>query len=102
MEGGTVFHFVTDGIESALEKARKAANGKDIRIGGGTSTIRQYLQAGHIDEMHLAFSSVFLGSGEHLFVGSDGYDLDLPKLGFTDVQTTQGNRAVHVILKKAT
>jgi dihydrofolate reductase len=65
MKGGTIFHFVTDGIESALEKARKAANGKDVRIGGGTSTIRQFLQAGYIDEMHLAFALVFFGSGEH-------------------------------------
>jgi dihydrofolate reductase len=96
MKGGTVFHFVTDGIESALEKARKSANGKDIRIGGGTSTIRQYLQAGHIDEMHLAFSPVFLGAGEHVFAG-----IDLPRLGFTETQTTYGERATHVILKKS-
>jgi len=95
MEGGTIFHFITDGIESALEKARKAANGKDIRIGGGTSTIRQYLQAGHIDEMHLAISPVFLGTGEHFFAG-----IDLPKLGFTETQTTNGSRTTHVILKK--
>jgi dihydrofolate reductase len=95
MEGGTVFHFVTDGIESALEKARKAANGKDIRIGGGTSTIRQYLEAGHIDEMHLAVSPVLLGSGEHLFAG-----IDLPKLGFTGTQIFYGKGACHVILKK--
>lgn len=96
MKGGTVFHFVTGGIESALEKARKAANGKDIRIGGGTSTIRQFLQAGHIDEMHLAFAPVFLGSGEHLFAG-----IDLPGLGFTETQTMYGNSATHVLLKKA-
>jgi dihydrofolate reductase len=96
MAGGTVFHFVTDGIESALEKARKAANGKDIRIGGGTSTIRQFLQAGHIDEMHLAFSPVLLGVGEHLFAG-----IDLPKLGFTETETTLGKRATHVVLKKS-
>jgi dihydrofolate reductase len=96
MEGGTVFHFITDGIESALEKARKAANGKDIRIGGGTSTIRQFLQAGHIDEMHLAFAPVFLGSGEHLFAG-----IDLPKLGFTETQTSYGKGATHVILNKS-
>lgn len=95
MQGNTVFHFVTDGIESALEKARKAANGKDIRIGGGTSTVRQYLQAGHIDEMHLAFSPVFLGSGEHLFHG-----IDLPALGFTETQTMYGRRATHVMLTK--
>lgn len=95
MKGGTTFHFVTDGIDSALEKARKAANGKDIRIGGGVSTIRQYLQAGHIDEMHLAFSSIFLGSGENFFVG-----LDLPRLGFTEIQTISGKSATHVLLKR--
>ena len=95
MKGETVFHFVTDGIESALEKARKAANGKGIRIGGGTSTVRQFLQAGYIDEMHLAFSPVFLGSGEHLFHG-----IDLPALGFTETQTMYGRRATHVMLTK--
>lgn len=95
MKGGTTFHFVTDGIESALDKARKAANGKDIRIGGGVSTVRQYLQAGYIDEMHLAVSPVFLGSGEHLFAG-----INLPKLGFTETQTTYGKGATHVILRK--
>jgi dihydrofolate reductase len=96
MKGGTVFHFVTGGIESALEKARTAANGKDIRIGGGTSTIRQFLQAGYIDEMHIAFSPVFLGSGEHLFAG-----IDLPRLGFTETQAVYGKGATHVILKKS-
>ena len=96
MKGETVFHFVTDGIESALEKARRAANGKDIRIGGGTSTIRQFLQAGYIDEIHLAFSPVFLGSGEHLFDG-----IDLAKLGFRLTQTAYGKNAVHVILEKS-
>jgi dihydrofolate reductase len=100
MKGGTVFHFVTDGIESALEKAMKAADGKDIRIGGGASTIRQYLQAGHIDEMHLAFSPVFLGSGEHLFAGTDGSRVDLPELGFTETEIMYGKSATHVILKK--
>jgi dihydrofolate reductase len=95
MKGETVFHFVTDGVESALEKARKAANGKDIRIGGGISTIRQFLQAGYIDEMHLAFAPLFLGSGEHLFAG-----IDLPKLGFNEIQTLYSTRATHVILKK--
>jgi dihydrofolate reductase len=95
MKGGTVFHFVTGGIESALERAVKAANGKDVRIGGGTSTIRQYLQAGYIDEMHLAFAPVLLGSGEHLFAG-----IDLPALGFSVTQTLYGNRATHVILTK--
>jgi dihydrofolate reductase len=95
MKGGTTFYFVTDGIESALEKAKKAANGKDVRIGGGASTIRQYLQAGHIDEMHIAFSPVFLGAGENLFAG-----IDLPKLGFTNIEATQGEKATHVLLKK--
>ena len=96
MKGETVFHFVTDGIESALEKARRAANGKDIRIGGGASTIRQFLQAGYIDEIHLAFSPVFLGSGEHLFDG-----IDLAKLEFRLTQTAYGKNAVHVILEKS-
>jgi len=96
MKGETVFHFVTDGIESALEKARRAANGKDIRIGGGASTIRQFLQAGYIDEIHLAFSPVFLGSGEHLFDG-----IDLAKLGFRLTQTAYGKNAIHVILEKS-
>lgn len=95
MRGGTVFYFVTDGIESALAKAREAADGKDIRIGGGASTIRQYLQAGHIDEMHLAFSPVLLGSGEHLFSG-----IDLPKLGFTVAEIKQGQGATHMILER--
>jgi dihydrofolate reductase len=95
MKGGTVFHFITDGIESALEKAKKAANGKDIRIGGGVSTIRQFLQAGYIDEMHLAFSPILLGSGEHLFAG-----INLLALGFTETETAYSERAAHVILKK--
>lgn len=95
MKGDTTFYFVTDGIESALEQAKKAANGKDIRIGGGTSTIRQYLEAGHIDEMHIAVSPVLLGRGENLFAG-----LDLPKLGFTDIQTTYGSGATHVVMRR--
>jgi dihydrofolate reductase len=95
MNGGTTFHFVTDGIESALEKAMKAANGKDIRIGGGASTIRQFLQAGFIDKMHLAISPVFLGSGEHLFHG-----IDLPKLGLPQTPVPYGPKAAHIILKK--
>jgi dihydrofolate reductase len=97
MEGGTTFHFVTDGADSALVKAKKAANGKDIRIGGGVSTVRQYLQAGLIDEMHLAIAPIFLGSGENLFAG-----IDLPGLGFNDIQATQGKIATHVILRKKT
>jgi dihydrofolate reductase len=101
MKGETVFHFITDGIESALAKARKAANGKDIRIGGGTSTVRQFLQAGYIDEMHLAFAPVFLGSGEHLFVGSNGDRVDLPSLGFTETKRMYGKGATHLILKNS-
>ena len=95
MEGGTVFHFITDGIESALEKARNAADGKDIRIGGGVSTVRQFLEAGYIDEMHLAFSPRFLGSGEHLFTG-----INLLALGFKVTETALGTHATHVVLKK--
>ena len=67
MDGGTTFHFVTDGIEAALAKAKDAADGKDVRVGGGAATIRQYLRAGLVDEMHLAISPVLLGRGEHLF-----------------------------------
>ncbi|HSZ85257.1 MAG TPA: dihydrofolate reductase family protein [Puia sp.] len=95
MKGGTIFHFVTNGIEAALEEAKKVADGKDIRIGGGVSTIHQFLQAGHIDEIRLAFSPIFLGSGEHLFSG-----IDLPKLGFTEIQKIDGEKATHIILTK--
>jgi dihydrofolate reductase len=96
MKGETTFYFVTEGPGSALEQARKAANRRDVRIGGGVSTIRQYLTAGGIDEMHLAFSPVLLGEGENLFAG-----IDLPKLGFKPVQTTPGERATHVILNRS-
>jgi dihydrofolate reductase len=95
MPGGTTFHFVTDGLESALKKAKEAAAGKDVRIGGGVSVIRQYLLAGHIDEMHLAMSPVFLGKGEHLFSG-----INLHHLGFRSVQTIAGENATHVLMKK--
>jgi dihydrofolate reductase len=95
MEGGTTFHFVTDGVESALEKAREAANGKDVRIGGGVSVIRQYLTANRIDEMHLALSPVLLGEGEHLFSG-----INLPDLGFTPIRTVPGENATHVLIEK--
>ncbi|ETZ23468.1 dihydrofolate reductase family protein [Pedobacter sp. V48] len=95
MKGGTTFYFITDGIESALEEAKKAANGKDIRIGGGVSTIRQYLQAGHIDELHLAISPVFLGSGEHLFSG-----MDMAGLGYNQIQRVAGENATHIVIKK--
>lgn len=95
MKGDTTFHFVTSGIESALEEAKKAADGQDIRIGGGALTIRQFLQKGLIDEMHLAIAPIFLGSGEHLFS-----EIDLPKLGFKDIQVTYGEKATHVVLTK--
>jgi dihydrofolate reductase len=95
MKGGTVFHFITDGIESALEEAKKVANGKDIRIGGGVSTIRQFLQAGYIDEMHLVLSPIFLGSGEHLFSG-----IDMSALGFNQIQKINGEKATHIVVTK--
>lgn len=95
MKGGTTFHFVTGGIGSALEEAKKAANGKDIRIGGGVSTIRQFLQAGYMDEMQLTFSPIFLGSGESLFSG-----IDLSALGFNQIQKINGEQATHIILTK--
>jgi dihydrofolate reductase len=79
MEGGTVFHFVTDGVEAALEQANEAAGGRDVRLGGGASAIQQYLRAGLVDEMHLAFAPVLLGSGERLFDGlsnvPSGYEI---------------------------
>ena len=93
MEGGTVFHFVTDGMHAALERARSAAGQKDIRIGGGVATIRQYLQAGLIDELHLAVSPIFLGSGEHLFSG-----IDLVALGYRCTKTVPSTKAVHYII----
>jgi dihydrofolate reductase len=96
MKGGTTFYFVTDGIEAALERARAAAGGKDVRLGGGVSTIRQYLQAGLVDEMHLAISPVLLGSGEALLAG-----IDLPKLGFTCTEHVPTRAATHVVLSRS-
>jgi dihydrofolate reductase len=95
MEGGTTFHFVTDGIESALERAREAAGGKDIRVGGGVSAIRQYLKAGLIDEMHLAVSPVLLGEGENLFAG-----MNLPKMGYERTEHVATVNATHIVLNK--
>lgn len=95
MEGGTTFYFITDGIESALKKAKEAAKGKDVRIGGGVATVREYLKAGLIDEMHLVYSPAFLGSGESLFSG-----INLPSLGFDLVEKVLTQDAVHVVLKK--
>ena len=93
MKGGTTFHFVTEGIDAALARARAAAGDKDIRIGGGVATIRQYLQARLLDELHLAFAPVFLGKGEHLFTG-----IDLPGLGYACVETVPTPDATHVRL----
>ena len=95
MEGGTTFHFVTEGIHAALQAATKAAKGKDVRVGGGVSTLRQYLQAGLVDEMHLAMSPVVLGSGESLFQG-----LDLHALGYKCVEHVPTQAATHVVLRK--
>ena len=95
MEGGTVFHFVTDGIDAALARAREAAQGKDIRLGGGVATIRQYLRAGVVDELHLAVSPVLLGGGEALFAG-----LDLPSLGYHCTEHVATPKATHVVLSK--
>jgi dihydrofolate reductase len=89
MEGGTVFHFVTDGIEAALELARAAAGDQDIRLGGGASTVRQYLQAKLVDELHIAVSPILLGAGEPLLAG-----LDLPKLGYKVEKPVAGEGAV--------
>jgi dihydrofolate reductase len=95
MEGGTVFHFVTDGIVSALQRAREAANGQDVRLSGGVATVREYLRAGLIDELHIAISPVLLGSGEHLFHG-----IDLPLLGYHCAEHVSSPNATHVVLKK--
>jgi dihydrofolate reductase len=96
MKGGTTFHFVTDGIHGALERAREAARGKDVRLGGGPATIRQYLSAGLVDEMHLAIAPVLLGQGEPLLAG-----LDLPKLGYAVAETARTERATHVVIARA-
>jgi dihydrofolate reductase len=95
MQGGTTFHFVTDGIHAALARAREAANGRDVRLGGGAATIRQYLQAGLIDEMHLAVAPILLGSGESLFAG-----LDLLKLGYSRAEHAVTPSATHIVLTR--
>ena len=95
MAGGTEFRFVTEGIQSALEQAIAAAGGRDVRVGGGVSTVRQYLRAGLIDELHLAVRPVLLGSGEHLLSG-----IDLPALGYECAKSVAGERAQHVVLRK--
>jgi dihydrofolate reductase len=95
MEGGTIFHFVTDGIESALRQAREAAGEKDVRIGGGVSTIQQYLRARLIDELHLVIAPVFLGVGENLFAG-----VDLRALGYACSERVATPEAIHLIVNR--
>lgn len=95
MAGGTEFRFVTEGIQKALEQATAAAGGLDVRIGGGVSTVRQYLSAGLIDELHLAVRPVLLGSGENLFQG-----IDMRRLGYQCVDYVAGERATHVFLSR--
>jgi dihydrofolate reductase len=95
MKGGTTFHFVTDGIQAALASAKKAAGDKDVRIGGGVATVRQYLMAGLVDEIHLAQRPVLLGRGEHLWAG-----MDLRSLGYASKETIAGERAAHHILHR--
>lgn len=95
MKGGTTFHFVTEGIHAALEQARAAAKGRDVRLGGGTATVRQYLQAGLVDELHLALRPVLLGAGESVMQG-----LDLRALGYRCAERIDGERATHLILRK--
>jgi dihydrofolate reductase len=96
MKGGTTFHFVTDGFHVALEQATKAAAGKDIRLGGGVSTIRQYLSAGLIDDMHLAIAPVLLGGGEHLLAG-----IDLPSLGYRCAEYVTSQKVTHIVISRA-
>jgi dihydrofolate reductase len=95
MNGGATFHFVTDGIHAALERARAAAKDQDVRLGGGVATIQQYLRAGLVDEMHLAISPVILGSGENLFAG-----IDAAKLGYQCTEHVSTLNVTHVVLTK--
>jgi len=95
MKGGTEFRFVTDGIHSALEQAKAAACGRDVRVGGGVATVREYLKARLIDEMHLAQRPVVLGSGENLFDG-----LDMRALGYERAESIAGERATHIVLRR--
>jgi dihydrofolate reductase len=95
MKGGTTFHFVTGDIHEALDRARHAAGGRDIRVGGGVATIRQYLEAGLIDEMHLAIVPVILGAGESLLSG-----IDLPRLGYRCTEHATTASAMHVVISK--
>jgi dihydrofolate reductase len=95
MEGDTTFHFVTDGIHAALEKAFNSANGKDVRLGGGVNTIHQYLKAKLIDELHIAISPILLGRGENLFS-----QIDLLSLGYKSIKHQMTDNAMHMLIKK--
>lgn len=95
MKGGTTFHFITDGIQAALERAKAAAGSKDVRVGGGAATVRQYLAAGLVAEIHLVVSPVLLGRGERLFDG-----IDLPSQGFKVAETKATGKATHYVLRK--
>lgn len=95
MAGGTEFRFVTEGIHAALDQAKRAAAGRDVRLGGGVATVREYLRAGLVDELHLAVRPVVLGAGEHLW-----RDLDMPALGYECTDYVAGERAAHVFLRK--
>ena len=95
MEGGTTFHFVTDGIDEALERARGAAGDRDVKIGGGVATVRQYVRAGHVDELHLAIAPVVLGRGEALFEG-----IDFRALGYRVTEHVSTELATHVVLSR--
>jgi dihydrofolate reductase len=95
MQGGTTFHFVTDGIEAALAAAKAAAGEKDVRVGGGVSTVQQFFRAGLVDEMHLALRPVLLGEGENLWHG-----IDLHALGYKVDEHINGERAVHVFIRR--
>jgi len=95
MEGGTTFHFVTDGIETALAQAKAAAGDLDVKIAGGVSTVRQYLLVGAIDELQLTISHVFLGRGESLFAG-----IDIPGLGYRVTQMVPTELATHIVLTR--
>jgi dihydrofolate reductase len=95
MEGGTTFVFVTEGVEAALAQAKAAAGDLDVKIGGGVETVRQYLRAGLIDELHVALSPVVLGQGEAMFAG-----IDLPALGFRVTEHQATEHATHVVLAR--
>ena len=96
MQGGTEFHFVTDGMQAALERAVASSGGKDVRLGGGVATIRQFLRASLIDELHLVQRPVLLGAGENLFSG-----IDLRALGYRCAEVVQGERATHLFVRRA-